>query len=270
MTDVTIQSLSEYVTTVSGLCSEWADTSGPCEPWFRGQEDASWRLVPKAHRFTQLDEGNLRNEFRRRGVPLMTAEERPTSDWEWYFLMQHYGAPTRLLDWSGGALIALYFAIRNNDGSRDAAVWALDPWRLNEVVVKKYEVMEATDVECEPYLPKVFIDVPLPALPLAIQPPHIVRRIAVQSSYFTIHGSDRDGMSALTWVGDKPYVKKLVVPKHCIRAIRAALTTCGIVETTVFPDLEALARELTSAYARGIVPPAVPSPPGLGPERGDR
>jgi hypothetical protein len=52
----------------------------------------------------------------------------PRNEWEWYFLMQHYGTPTRLLDRADGALIALYFAVQENRGYQHAAVWALDPW----------------------------------------------------------------------------------------------------------------------------------------------
>jgi hypothetical protein len=53
------------------------------------------------------------------------------SEWDEYFLMQHYGLPTRFLDWSESALVALYFAVgaepRRHEPS-DAAVWMLDPW----------------------------------------------------------------------------------------------------------------------------------------------
>ena len=42
-------------------------------------------------------EDEVRSEFKRRALPLV-AERPPRDDWEWYYLMQHYGAPTRLLD----------------------------------------------------------------------------------------------------------------------------------------------------------------------------
>jgi hypothetical protein len=69
----------------------------------------------------------------------------PQDPWDWYFLMQHSGAPTRRLDWTEGSLIALYFAVRDaardNDASADAAVWVLDPWWLNKLAVDVAEVI---------------------------------------------------------------------------------------------------------------------------------
>ena len=42
----------------------------------------------------------------------------------WLELAQHYGVPTRLLDWTENALIALYFACESNKNC-DAVVWML-------------------------------------------------------------------------------------------------------------------------------------------------
>ena len=77
-------------------------------------------------------ENDLHDEFQRIAVercPEKTSEE----DWDWdsYFLMQHHSGPTRLIDWSDGAMMALHFALCNKaDDSYDACVYVLEPYRL--------------------------------------------------------------------------------------------------------------------------------------------
>ena len=115
-------------------------------PWFRGHADSEWRLAPKFYRRKPTDlvtECEIREEFITHAPAL--CDITPRNEWEWYFLMQHYGAPTRLLDWTDGALIALYFAVRDNTGDRHAAVWALDPWWLNSRVLRRDEVLPVGD-----------------------------------------------------------------------------------------------------------------------------
>jgi hypothetical protein len=58
--------------------------------------------------------------------------EEEDRDWDWYFLMQYDGAPTRLLDWSDGALSALHFALRHKRDTEDAYVYVLKPDRLKD------------------------------------------------------------------------------------------------------------------------------------------
>lgn len=56
---------------------------------------------------------------------------------EWLALMQHHGAPTRLLDWTYSFFVATYFAIEGDES--ECAVWALDSNWVTESVHSKYE-----------------------------------------------------------------------------------------------------------------------------------
>ena len=101
----------------------WFDGEDAIGPWFRGHQKADWLLKPKLYRdrnYGQVAEMNVEDEIREEFIkraPILCetlpdgSEER--TEWEWYFIMQHFGTPTRLLDWTEGALIALYFAVRN-------------------------------------------------------------------------------------------------------------------------------------------------------------
>src|ERR1700728_1536302 len=148
-----VSSLSDFINKILSLRDAWQKIddkrsndakkrgeTGEDEPlkiWFRGQANARWKLVPKLYRSKHYNENEIRTEFRQRGFQLMDEGRVPKDEMEWYFLMQHFGTPTRLLDWTDGALIALYFAVRDQNKYRNAAVWMLDPNWFNDELLNK-------------------------------------------------------------------------------------------------------------------------------------
>ncbi len=240
-------SVGQFAALVSEIRDIWFGDGDPVGPWFRGLEDASYLLIPGAYREDGTDESEIREEFELR-APALT-EFRGRDEWDLYFVMQHHGALTRLLDWTDGALLALYFAIRKSSAESDAVVWVLDPWWLNEQVIGTSEVLPAGHSKIAKWLPKPFSKADLPRLPVALYPPHVMRRVGVQKSCFTIHGSLRDGIYRVALRKRERRLRKIVVPKSKIDRVRLELATCGIVESTVFPDLEGLARELNVKWS---------------------
>ena len=123
-----ISSLSELVRYIEDQCSEQSTV------FFRGQRTdeplrpSIARLNPKRYSLLEAEKKILR-AFQRRSLPFL--EMRPETTWDWLAVAQHYGAPTRLLDWSVSALSAVWFAVerpavrdeRENGGLRAGVIW---------------------------------------------------------------------------------------------------------------------------------------------------
>ena len=100
MTD-TIQLTTENFGEVLDAIVQITRAFGDTKVWWRGHANNGWRLAPKLYR-----EGMSAKEFNMNQRFRMLAKVRhancpgPDDALAWLFLMQHYGLPTRLLDWS--------------------------------------------------------------------------------------------------------------------------------------------------------------------------
>ena len=249
----TIEQFSEWVWNVG----ERFTRGGLYETaWFRGAGNARYHLAPGLYRTDAGKEpwadSELRLQFMRRGIPLVS-ERPPQNDWDWYFLMQHYRAPTRLLDWTDSALVALYFALASAtvDPVRRPAVWALNPFTLNKT--SGMEGPAAVDIEdLSRYLPRPYSTEELPRIPVAIDPPLAAQRMVVQHSHFTLHGSDIRGIdemkNELNLSDDLLRTEIILEDQDDLDYLLRHLAMLGISETSIFPDLEGLSRELRMEY----------------------
>ena len=86
--------------------------------------------MSKISKYSARHENYVLQSFRRQAGGLANVPNRDDRDL-WLFLAQHYSVPTRLLDWTEGALHALYFAV--NKGSPNPRVYMLNPYSLNRL-----------------------------------------------------------------------------------------------------------------------------------------
>jgi hypothetical protein len=253
------------------------------ELWFRA-EDAIYhetRLQPCLYRPREGGkrksiqsllklENNLYEEFQRCATQL--CDVKPTGDleWEWYFLMQHHGVPTRLLDWSDGALIALHFAVRDKllPVKSGSVVYVLDPNWLVDEIENDPDCSDAKDnwreySKADPYrndpedwerlyLPADEEDLREPLLatprnPILWDSPHVSRRVAAQRSRLMVFGTDP------LWLVDMANRKgsrldKIRVPAIAVSRIKRELKDAGITESVVYPDMDGLGCELKQLW----------------------
>lgn len=110
------------------------------ELWFRGVSHGSYELLPsllrcipaakRTHERIRDLETNLFFEF----LAKARASAQALDHWDTLFLMQHYRAPTRLLDWSEVLSVALHFSIAYGDLDKADCprVYIMNPYRWNE------------------------------------------------------------------------------------------------------------------------------------------
>ena len=216
--------------------------------WWRGQSRKSWSLHPSIyHRDLAKNETNMCVQFRNQAKVRHRDVPDIHDTTSWLFLMQHYGLPTRLLDWSDSPLIALFFAIKNiTADDEDGVIYGLSPTDLNFKEIALKGIVGTGNPTARKVFDNAWVN---PGEKkdatniLAINTQHVDIRQMVQASQFTIHGINT---SLHELDGASEYLVSIIIPREFKEAFRQIINLFHINDSYLFPDLEHLARQIQS------------------------
>jgi hypothetical protein len=209
---------------------------------WRGHGDSNWSLEPVLAREWRGDcqgllsaEQAMFKEFKEAAPYLLPSAN--LNEWDRLSLAQHYGLPTRLLDWTVNHMVALWFAL-SRPSAADAVVWAYRPLKTN--------FADGTDLKTSPFdvkITKVY-------RPTAHSP-----RVALQAGWHTVHRfvgkENKKGLLALDRsTHHARHLARFIIPKQARRNMLDRIHGLGISVTTVFGDLPNLCTDIAARHRR--------------------
>ena len=238
------------------LIQEWRSARNWC---FRGQGNANWPLQSSLSRHIGLSkvvpavwagqEQRIRRIFERKSH-LFMADVPEDDELEWLALMQHHGAPTRLLDFTWSPYVAAFFALEH--ATEDVAVWALNLPLLWDIYEKKLingvDVRSADPRDADKFSKYYLLN--QHAFVWQGDPYCMPQRVIAQSGTFLV--SSHLGMTVEEIIASYPdageLLIKFVLPKQVRAEAMATLYSMNITQATLFPGLDGLARSMAYEF----------------------
>lgn len=196
-------------------------------------------------------------EFKRTyPVELKATSPSDKDDLAWLALMQHHGAPTRLLDWTYSPFVAAYFALEALlsdpvDDRHQGTIWAISS-QLLEVpdlfpLALKSDVQEFTHTRSGEIFRRLFLEMNPPLrLVAAVNPFALNQRLVIQQGVFLCPGdgfvSFEENLSATLAHSRNGSIKKFLIPRHLLWEALDSLFRMNIHHASLFPGLDGYAR----------------------------
>ena len=243
------------------------------QKWFRGQSLSKYLLLPslfRDQRFHSDFTGRVGDQFKsfmrpKHGIYFIQDEnigdavmkekygDEQLTYMQRMYKNQHNGVPTRLMDFTTNALIALFFCVeekitwnkshdrtlveeklysdKNHHLEEAGAVFVVDPVYINRNSILVDHVVE-TDAVIETF--KEY------QTPFAIEPPVVDKRIKAQCGKFIYFGFKLDELDSYEPFRDK--LVKVQIPNSNKSEILEELIDLGLSHKTIYPDVEGFAR----------------------------
>jgi hypothetical protein len=225
---------------------------------FRGLSDVDYHLETTLIRlggdFAGLERHLLRNfkKYAHRNVV------EGDSFWHWLSVAQHYGLPTRLLDWTYSPYVALHFATANLERfDTDGVIWAINYLKAHKLLPETLRGVldqEGANVFTVEMLAESvsnlteFERLATNDGALFFEPPSIDERIINQFGFFSVMPGATEVMD--DWLVSHPKLwRKIVIPAALKWEIRDKLDQANITERVLFPGMDGLSRWLKRHYS---------------------
>lgn len=185
------------------------------------------------------DQFAMVEEFKR--ISSHTFKTVPKNVFEWLCIMQHYGLPTKLLDWTVDPMIALFFATdiakckiqkMIREGGCGAELWILPPFKLNEH--SQFKNTSYIFTSSDDHV-KSFLDGVGDFLPIAIDAPYIEERLILQKCCFTMHGHDIRPLNHMCCYREG-WLYKIEIPSRSLPKIKKCLNDFGHTHDYYYPN----------------------------------
>ena len=260
---------TKYINTVDGFKDlifeqTYNETIGRTRSsyFYRGMRKADYNLSTSLSRnckgaYAKLEQPMLENFINYVRIEDPSINE---SVWKAMVIGQHYGLPTRLLDWTHSTLVALHFATLEDNldklGQRDCVVWRIDLRDLNRNLPPKYqEYLKSKDTfvfsldalaELAPDINQYDADMKNQAM-VCFEPPSVDQRIVNQYSFFSAIPSGITNLEAFLDSCTENTVK-YVIHKSLRWELRDILDQLNINERMIYPGTAGIAQWLARHY----------------------
>jgi len=254
--DYTVKELNswqEFKTYIGDLSDNWL---------FRGQSDSSWELQSSFERaeFSKIYNGIepiFVLDFQRAAKNFLELKDIPENLIEWLAMMQHHGAPTRLIDFTKSPYIGAYFAFENiAKDINSIAVWAIN----SELISTKNSDINYFDHSVEASrmnkpielvrFEKMFSENNQRFI-IPIEPFIMNKRYYLQQSVFiSPANTDEPFMDQLDFLEEdiQKAVVKIVLPASIKNEVLRDLQKLNINRASLFPDLDGYSQSLKIKY----------------------
>lgn len=225
---------------------------------FRGLSDARYVLKTTLMRlggpYATLERHLMRNFKKYAHRSAVDAD----AFWNWMSVAQHYGLPTRMLDWTYSPLVAMHFATANIcKFNLDGAIWAVNYVKTHQLLPQP--LRDRLEAEGANVFTVEMLNEAIPSLQdlqalsrdnaaLFLEPPSMEGRIVNQFAFFSVMSDPQ--RTLCDFLHEHPGIwRKIIIPAELKWEIRDKLDQSNITERVMFPGLDGLSLWLKRHYS---------------------